>query len=194
MVLGLVPFSAMYLFQRVFYAFGDARTPFYVQVLVIAVWTAGNLLAAGPAAGGRASWWASALAMSLSNLVGAGVLAVLTRRRIGGIDGARVLSTYLKCVVAALLAGMLGWRRPRRPTSSPERAPGGRSRHSSSAERPAAGLRRGAAGAAGPRARDLAAVRSGGWSGAERGLACGGRAGWARSIARSPAPTRRNRH
>ena len=28
MVLGLVPFSAMYLFQRVFYAFGDARTPF----------------------------------------------------------------------------------------------------------------------------------------------------------------------
>ena len=39
MILGLVPFSAQYLFQRVFYAFDDARTPFWVQVLVIPVWT-----------------------------------------------------------------------------------------------------------------------------------------------------------
>ena len=108
MVLGLVPFSAMYLFQRVFYAFGDARTPFYVQVLVIALWTAGNLLA-GARLSGVGVVVGIGLAMSLSNLVGAGVLAVLTRRRIGGIDGARVLSTYLKCVVAALLAGVLGW-------------------------------------------------------------------------------------
>ena len=36
MIIGLVPFSAQYLFQRVFYAFTDARTPFWVQVLVIA--------------------------------------------------------------------------------------------------------------------------------------------------------------
>src|SRR3954454_8814449 len=46
MVIGLVPFSAMYLFQRVFYAFADARTPFWVQVIVVSVWSAGNLLAA----------------------------------------------------------------------------------------------------------------------------------------------------
>ncbi len=34
-MLGLVPFSAQYLFQRAFYAFADARTPFLIQVPVV---------------------------------------------------------------------------------------------------------------------------------------------------------------
>src|SRR5699024_487188 len=32
MVFGLVPFSANYLAQRVFYAYGDAKTPFLIQL------------------------------------------------------------------------------------------------------------------------------------------------------------------
>ena len=97
MIIGLVPFSAQYLFQRVFYAFGDARTPFWVQVLVIALWTAGNLLAASGCSGRLGVVVGIGLAMSVANLVGAGVLAVLDPARIGGIDGRRVLSTYVRC-------------------------------------------------------------------------------------------------
>jgi putative peptidoglycan lipid II flippase len=108
MVLGLVPFSAMYLFQRVYYAFADARTPFWVQVLVIAVWSAGNILA-GARLQGVPVVVGIGIAMSVSNLVGAVVLGALTRRRIGGMDTARVLSTYLRCTVAAVVAGVLGW-------------------------------------------------------------------------------------
>ncbi len=108
MVLGLVPFSAMYLFQRVFYAFGDARTPFWVQVLVIGLWTAGNILA-GARLTGVGVVVGIGVAMSVSNLVGAVVLGVLTRRRIGGVDAARVMSTYLRCTLAAVLAGVLAW-------------------------------------------------------------------------------------
>ncbi|HYJ75630.1 MAG TPA: lipid II flippase MurJ, partial [Kineosporiaceae bacterium] len=108
MVIGLVPFSAMYLFQRVFYAFGDARTPFWVQVVVIAVWSAGNVLA-GARLQGVPVVVGIGVAMSVANVLGALVLAVLTSRRIGGIDGMRVLSTYLRCTIAAVLAGVLGW-------------------------------------------------------------------------------------
>jgi putative peptidoglycan lipid II flippase len=108
MMIGLVPFSAIYLFQRVFYAFGDARTPFWVQVVVIAVWSAGNLLAAARLQGVPVVVGIG-VAMSVANLVGALVLGVLTSRRIHGIDTMRVLSTYLRCTVAALLAGVLAW-------------------------------------------------------------------------------------
>jgi putative peptidoglycan lipid II flippase len=108
MVVGLVPFSAQYLFQRVFYAFGDARTPFWVQVLVIAVWSAGNLVA-GARFTGVGVVVGIGVAMSASNIVGALVLAVLVRRRIGGVDGARVVSTYLRCGLAAVLGGVLAW-------------------------------------------------------------------------------------
>jgi len=108
MMIGLVPFSAMYLFQRVFYAFGDARTPFWVQVVVVSLWSIGNVLA-GARLSGAAVVVGIGVAMSVANTVGAVILAVLVRRRIHGIDGTRVLSTYLRCTVAAVVAGVLGW-------------------------------------------------------------------------------------
>ena len=36
MILGVVPFSAQYLLQRAFYAYEDARTPFLIQIPVVA--------------------------------------------------------------------------------------------------------------------------------------------------------------
>src|SRR5438309_7732807 len=92
MMVGLVPFSAMYLFQRVFYAFGDARTPFWVQVVVIVVWSAGNVIA-GARLQGAPVVIGIGVAMTVSNVVGALVLGVLTSRRIGGVDAVRVFST-----------------------------------------------------------------------------------------------------
>jgi putative peptidoglycan lipid II flippase len=108
MMVGLVPFSAQYLLQRVFYAFEDARTPFRVQVLVSLVWTAGNLLSLAllPAP------WVTVgvgLAMSVSNAVGAGLSLVLLRRRIGAGEGRAVLASHLRFLLAAIAAAAAAW-------------------------------------------------------------------------------------
>ncbi|HEY6793749.1 MAG TPA: murein biosynthesis integral membrane protein MurJ [Kineosporiaceae bacterium] len=108
MILGLVAFSATYMFSRAFYAYEDARTPFAVQVAVVIVWMAGSLAAARllppdwvtPGIG---------LAMSAGNLAGAVLAAALLRRRLGGLDGARLLRTHGQLLVAALAAGLVAW-------------------------------------------------------------------------------------
>jgi hypothetical protein len=71
--------------------------------------------------------------MSVANLSGPFVLAVLTHRRIHGIDAMRVLSTYLRCTMAAVLAGVLGGLRLPPPISSPARDTAARSWPCSSA-------------------------------------------------------------
>jgi putative peptidoglycan lipid II flippase len=108
MVVGLVPFSAQYLFQRVFYAFTDARTPFWVQVLVVTLWSAGNLFSGWRLHG---AWVVVGIgaSMSLANIIGAGVTVVLVRRRVGSVDGRRVASLYVRCALAAAPAGLLAW-------------------------------------------------------------------------------------
>lgn len=104
--LGLVPFSATYLVQRGFYALEDARTPFFVQLLTTALWVATSLATfalpqdlriEGVAAGLVVSQWAGAVV---------GVLAL--RRRLGGIDGARVLRTHVRLVVIGAVASAAG--------------------------------------------------------------------------------------
>jgi putative peptidoglycan lipid II flippase len=108
MILGLVAFSAMYLFQRVYYAYEDARTPFWIQVAVVIVWTGGSLLAAQvlPAA---LITPGIGLAMSASNVAGAVISVVLLRRRIGGLDGPRLIRTHVRLAVAAVAAGLVAW-------------------------------------------------------------------------------------
>ena len=108
MMVGLAPFSAQYLFQRVFYAFEDARTPFLVQVPIVVVWSIGNLL----------SLWllpprfivlGVGLSMTVANTVGMVLLAVLLHRRLGQLDGARVGALYLRLLLAGTVAGVAAW-------------------------------------------------------------------------------------
>lgn len=101
MLLGLVPFSAQYLMQRVFYAFEDARTPFLIQVAVIGMWTAGTLICAATLPPVRVGIGVS-VAMSVANLLGAMISLLILRRRIGSVDGAAVLRSHLRFVVAAI--------------------------------------------------------------------------------------------
>jgi putative peptidoglycan lipid II flippase len=108
MMLGLVPFSAQYLFQRAYYAFADARTPFLVQVPVVATIAITSYLS------GR---WADpqhvvvgiGLGMSLAYTIGAALSAAGLHRRLGGLDGRRVLRTYLRLALAATPAALAGW-------------------------------------------------------------------------------------
>ena len=102
MIFGLVPFGVLYLLQRVFYAFEDARTPFRLQIVVTVVATIANLvslllplrwMAVGVGAG-----------QAVSNLAGMLVGLVLVRRKLGSLALHDVGRTYVRLGVASLLA------------------------------------------------------------------------------------------
>ncbi len=102
MMTGLVPFGVLYLLQRVFYAFEDARTPFRLQLVVTAVATIANLaslllplrwIAVGVGAG-----------QAISNLAGMAVGLVLARRRLEALPLREVSRTYVRLGVASVLA------------------------------------------------------------------------------------------
>jgi putative peptidoglycan lipid II flippase len=108
MIVGLVPFSAQYLFQRAFYAGEDARTPFLVQLPVVAVIASTSYLASVLLSPQHVVIGV-ALGMAAGDTVGATMSAVLLRRRFGRIDGARVLRTYVRLVCAAVPAALVAW-------------------------------------------------------------------------------------
>lgn len=105
-LVGLVPFSALYLVTRAFYALGDTRTPFVLQVVQAVIFIAGALaLLLAPS-----DWIAVGigLATSLSTIVQAVVGAVLLRARLGG--GGRSLirrfGVYALATIPAAAAGV----------------------------------------------------------------------------------------
>ncbi len=101
MAVGLTGFSATYLFQRVYYAYEDARTPFWIQVptvmIIIAaglaslLWLSAEYMVVGVGAG-----------MSVSALLSAGLSAWWLRRTHGDIDGRRVTRTHVRLLLAGL--------------------------------------------------------------------------------------------
>ncbi|WP_420803275.1 murein biosynthesis integral membrane protein MurJ [Streptomyces spiramyceticus] len=108
--LGLIPFSAQYLLLRGFYAFEDTRTPFFmaawIAVVNIALATACHLL--------LPTRWAvtgMAAAYTLSYAAGLALTSWLLRKKLGGrIDADGTLRrTYAKLMLAATVAGALGW-------------------------------------------------------------------------------------
>jgi putative peptidoglycan lipid II flippase len=104
MMFGLVPFGILFLLQRVFYAFEDAKTPFWLQIVVTGVATIANLAAlllplhltvVGVGTG-----------QALSNFAGMAVGLVLVRRRLGGLPMGEVARTYVRLGVASVIAGV----------------------------------------------------------------------------------------
>jgi putative peptidoglycan lipid II flippase len=103
MMVGLVPFGILFLLQRAFYAFEDAKTPFRLQVVVTIVATFANLaslllplrwIAVGVGAG-----------QALSNLAGMAIGLVLVRGRLNGLPLGDVTRTYVRLGAASLVAG-----------------------------------------------------------------------------------------
>jgi putative peptidoglycan lipid II flippase len=107
MILGLLPFSAQYLFQRAYYAYADARTPFLVQVPVVLTiattsYLSGRLLDPQHVVVGIG------LGMSCAYTVGAVLSTIGLRRRLHSLDGRRILGTYLRIAAAAVPAVLVG--------------------------------------------------------------------------------------
>ncbi len=108
MLVGLSALGAWTLIQRVYYAFEDTRSLFFVQI-PMAVIVAGGALGAALLLEPR--WWVpgAGLAMSVSTLTGAVVAYVRLRGRLEGLDAARVIRTHVRLLLAVVPAALVGW-------------------------------------------------------------------------------------
>ena len=108
LVIGLAPMGHWSLCQRLFYAYEDARTLFWIQCAMAAVvaggtWTGFALLP-------PRLWTVGAgVATAVSYLLGAVAANVGLRRRLGGLDEARILRLYARAAVAGAVAVLAGW-------------------------------------------------------------------------------------
>ncbi|WP_243723481.1 murein biosynthesis integral membrane protein MurJ [Actinomadura sp. 7K507] len=97
--IALVPFSIYQLMLRVFYAHRDTRTPALIGVVtvttnIIMAFTAYNVLGV--------EWIVVGLAggFAISNVVGTITCWLVLRRKLGGMDGRRIIGGHLKLLVA----------------------------------------------------------------------------------------------
>ncbi len=116
--IGLPAFAAVGVFTRAFYALGDTRTPVRASLVSVALNLTLNLLFIGPWSGLGLEHRGLALATSLTALGNLVQLAWALRRRAGGIEARRILSTALRvtlasAAVALVLATGLQWLGPR---------------------------------------------------------------------------------
>jgi putative peptidoglycan lipid II flippase len=103
-VLGLVPFSLFQLLSRAFYAMQDTKTPFLINCVSVGT----NIVIDFPL---FFVWGVQGLAFAqtLSYVIGMLLQFRDLRRRIGGVDGRRLLSSGLRITAAAALMGALVW-------------------------------------------------------------------------------------
>ena len=105
-VLGLVAFCLLFVIQRTFYALGDTRTPFFFTLFQVVLVVAGvlgcSLL--------PKEWIAVgiALVITVSGLAQTVLAVYLLRRRLGHIDGNRILRSLVKYLVAGIIPVILG--------------------------------------------------------------------------------------
>ncbi len=107
MLVGIVPFGWVYLIQRVYYAYEDAKTPFYLQVVVTIVATVVNVAAAFVSPGFTGTL--VGIGQTLSNLTAAVLGFVLLRRRMGSLHLRSTTRMYLRMTLASLIAGAVAW-------------------------------------------------------------------------------------
>ncbi|MGO2037343.1 MAG: murein biosynthesis integral membrane protein MurJ [Brevibacterium sp.] len=107
MVFGLVPFSANYLAQRVFYAYEDAKTPFLIQLPQIVFQSLAVLSASiFPKSVTVAI---IGLVMSLGYLFAMILSFSILSKRLGSIDLRTILTSHLKFLIAAIVAAGAGF-------------------------------------------------------------------------------------
>jgi putative peptidoglycan lipid II flippase len=104
---GLILFSMLFIIQRVFYALGDTRTPFFMQCVQSGLFIIGALLTAVLLPGDLIGVGIAAVT-SIAGSAQAVVSIVIVRRRLSGIEGALVIRRHLQYLGLALVAGAVG--------------------------------------------------------------------------------------
>ena len=105
-VIGLVPFSSVFVLQRAFFSLEDTRTPFFVETVKAALFIAGVL-----ACTLLPVEWIGVGIASVTTVAGTVQLVLtfsLLRRRIGPIGGRVLVVRFLQFGVAALISALIG--------------------------------------------------------------------------------------
>jgi putative peptidoglycan lipid II flippase len=108
LMLGLLPFSFVYMMQRAFYALENTRTPFVFTCIQIALHICGSITIAFTVPHAYIVVALSALT-SLTVTVQAAIAYLLLRRRIGSLFREHILASMLRFVIAAVGAGVVGY-------------------------------------------------------------------------------------
>lgn len=105
-VLGLVPFSVLFVIQRVFYALEDTRTPFFVQVAQALVFVSLALIVSTF----RTEHIAYGLALSatIAGWVQCLLALALLRRKLGGLDTGVVIGRFGVFLLASIPSALAG--------------------------------------------------------------------------------------
>jgi putative peptidoglycan lipid II flippase len=106
-VLGLVPFSVLFVIQRVFYALEDTRTPFFVQLAQALVFVSLALVAATLPTDQIA--YGLALSATIAGWIQCALALILLRRKLGGLDTRVVFGrfgVFLLATIPATAAGL----------------------------------------------------------------------------------------
>ena len=105
--IGLVPFSMVFVLQRVFYSLEDTRTVFFIEVAKSALFVVGSLLVALlpiDQIGLGMAIVTSAVAFAHFTIT-----FIVLRRRLDRLDGRLILRRHLQYLAAALIAGAGGF-------------------------------------------------------------------------------------
>jgi len=109
---GLWAFAGVRIVAQAFYALQDTKTP--VKIAVVAL-VANILLSAVFITWTPLEHGGLALATSLAATLNIGLLTVQLRKKIGRMDGKRILRSLLKIVPASIAMGVIGWWVGRQP-------------------------------------------------------------------------------
>ena len=106
-VIGLVPFSMLFIVQRTFYTLGDTRTPFFYTLAQVVMICLGAIVVAQVSP--LVISMGLALLVSIAGTIQLVIATFILRRRIGGIDGRRVTVSFVRYTIAAIPTIIVGW-------------------------------------------------------------------------------------
>ena len=102
--IGLTGYSVVKIASPTFYALGESRTPVVVSVLSVLANAALNILFVR-----EFGYRGLALGTSLTALLNAGLLMLLLRRRLGGLDAGHLSSVLVRVALASAVMGVAAW-------------------------------------------------------------------------------------
>lgn len=107
LAIGLVPLGASVLVKQAYFALEDGRSVFLIHIPMAVAWVA---IAYAGMKLLEPQWWVPAVALGLaaSNAVALLLRSWGLRSKLGGLDGRRVLGTYVKAFGAACAAAVAG--------------------------------------------------------------------------------------
>jgi putative peptidoglycan lipid II flippase len=108
LMVGLVPFSFVYMMQRAFYALEDTRTPFIFTTIQIVIYIIGAFVIAQSV---PAEWLVVALSLltSTSVTIQAIIAYTLLVKRVGPLGDHRIATALAQFILSGIIAGALGY-------------------------------------------------------------------------------------